>query len=90
NINDIFRKNGIISGKDAQKISHFLKNVNNVIDIIDPNVEELPSDIILLIKEREKAREEKNFKKADEIRNNLASAKIFLEDTPYGTRWIRK
>ncbi|MBP1700558.1 MAG: hypothetical protein H6Q41_5746, partial [Deltaproteobacteria bacterium] len=30
---------------------------------------------------------EKNFKKADEIRGNLLSKGIVLEDTPSGTLW---
>ncbi len=39
------------------------------------------------IKLREKAREEKNFKLADEIRNELAEQGIILEDTKAGVRW---
>ena len=40
-----------------------------------------------LIKEREKARKEKNYKRADEIREYLKNKGIILEDTPYGTIW---
>jgi len=40
-----------------------------------------------LIREREEARKKKDFKRADEIRNQLKEMGIELEDTPYGTRW---
>ncbi len=89
NINDILEKN-VLSGRDAEKIVQFLKKINEVIEIIEPDVEQLPEHIISLIRERERARKEKDFKRADEIRNNLAAQGILLEDTQYGTRWIRK
>jgi cysteinyl-tRNA synthetase len=43
--------------------------------------------IIRSIEERNLAREGKNWKRADEIRNNLLSKGIVLEDTPTGTIW---
>lgn len=51
---------------------------------------EIPSEIELLIKEREKARKNKNFEKADEIRNKLINMGIILEDTKEGVKWRRK
>ncbi|OGP59598.1 MAG: cysteine--tRNA ligase [Deltaproteobacteria bacterium RBG_13_52_11b] len=43
--------------------------------------------VLQLIEERNKARKEKNWKKADEIRNDLLSRGIILEDTSSGTHW---
>jgi cysteinyl-tRNA synthetase len=43
--------------------------------------------ILRLIEERNSARKEKNWKKADEVRNDLLSKGIVLEDTPTGTIW---
>ncbi len=43
-----------------------------------------------MIKEREKARQEKNYARADSIRDSLADKGIILEDTPQGTRWKRR
>ena len=40
-----------------------------------------------LIVERAEARKEKNWARADEIRDTLAEMSIVLEDTPEGTRW---
>ncbi len=44
-------------------------------------------EILQLIEGRNQARKEKNYKRADEIRNNLFSKRIILEDTPSGTIW---
>ncbi|MBI2646151.1 MAG: class I tRNA ligase family protein, partial [Deltaproteobacteria bacterium] len=44
-------------------------------------------EIEALISERLKAREDKNWKRADEIRKELQKNKILLEDTPTGTTW---
>jgi cysteinyl-tRNA synthetase len=48
----------------------------------------LPEEEILkFIEERNRARKEKNWKRADEIRNDLLSRGIVLEDAPSGTIW---
>ena len=47
-------------------------------------------EILALIEERNAARKSKNFKRADEIRNDLLSRGIVLEDTPSGTNWKLK
>lgn len=44
-------------------------------------------EILKFIDERNAVRKEKNWKKADEIRNDLLSKGIILEDTPSGTIW---
>jgi cysteinyl-tRNA synthetase len=40
-----------------------------------------------LIADREVARQEKNWQRADQIREQLASMKIVLKDRPDGTDW---
>ncbi len=50
-----------------------------------------PEEIEALIAERQKAREHRNFKRADEIRQELAERGILLEDTrDGGVRWKKK
>jgi cysteinyl-tRNA synthetase len=47
-------------------------------------------EILGSIEERNRARKEKNWKRADEIRDDLLSKGILLEDTPSGTIWKMK
>ena len=46
--------------------------------------------ILKLIEERNAARKEKNWKRADEVRNGLLAKGIVLEDAPSGTNWKLK
>lgn len=52
--------------------------------------ETLDSEIDALIAERQQARKDKNFKRADEIRDRLKAEGIVLEDTPQGVKWKRE
>lgn len=58
---------------------------------ISLSVEEdlLDSDIEALIEEREQARKDRNFQRADDIRDQLKDQNIILEDTAQGVRWKR-
>ncbi len=56
--------------------------VNKVAEILDKEIEKL-------IEERQTARKEKNFKRADEIRDELAAMGIILKDTREGVQWKR-
>ncbi len=49
----------------------------------------LDEEIEKLIEERNEARKSKNFKRADEIRDQLKEAGIILEDTRAGVKWKR-
>ncbi|HTY13157.1 MAG TPA: cysteine--tRNA ligase [Candidatus Omnitrophota bacterium] len=50
----------------------------------------LPDDEVeALVKSRETARKNKDFKESDRIRDELEKNGIILEDTPYGTKWSR-
>lgn len=51
---------------------------------------ELDSEISALVDLREKARAEKNWAKADEIRDTLKDMGIIIEDTPKGVKWKRQ
>ncbi|WP_206537239.1 cysteine--tRNA ligase [Holospora elegans] len=48
---------------------------------------EISKEIEDLIKERTQAREEKNFQRADELRQKLEDFGIIIQDTPQGTLW---
>ena len=51
--------------------------------------EKLDREVEELIEERQKAREKKDFKRADEIRDRLLSMGISLKDTREGVKWSR-
>ncbi len=57
--------------------------------LIEPEEEILEKEIEDLIAERQAARKEKNFKRADEIRGLLAEKGIVLKDTREGVLWKR-
>lgn len=50
----------------------------------------IDDEIEVLIAKRNKARKDKDFKLADEIRDNLKAQGITLEDTPQGVKWHRE
>ncbi len=58
--------------------------------IVTKEAEILDEEIDNLIKERQQARKDKNFARADEIRDLLADKGIILEDTREGVKWHRK
>lgn len=62
-----------------------------VLGLLPMQAEELlDEEIDRLIEERTAARKNKNWSRADEIRDLLAERGIVLEDTPQGIRWKRK
>jgi cysteinyl-tRNA synthetase len=57
--------------------------------IVEKEEELLAEDIEAWIAERQAARKERNFQRADEIRNELLEKGIILEDTREGVKWKR-
>ena len=68
-----------------------IKELTDVLGIFGGAGEEegLGDDIQALIDERQAARKEKNWERADEIRDQLAAMGITLKDTPQGVQVIR-
>ena len=65
-------------------------SLSDVLGLIPEKKEEmLDADIEALIEERQAARKARNFARADEIRNELLSKGIVLEDTREGVKWKR-
>jgi cysteinyl-tRNA synthetase len=82
------------SAKDAEKILDSVKRLDQVFGFIFYGAdEENDADkerIDLLVNERIQAKKDKQFARADEIRELLKNEGIILEDTKDGTRWKRK
>ena len=57
--------------------------------VYNRNTDDLDSEIEALIEKRTAARQAKDFKTADEIRDKLREMGIILEDTPQGVKWTR-
>lgn len=66
---------------------NFIKEVSRISENIETRIEMTKEEIEKLITEREAARKNKDYKKADEIRNYLYSMGIILEDRKEGTLW---
>lgn len=83
------------TGADSTKafLSALLDKIRELCDVcgldVDKKEEMLDEDIEALIEERQAARKAKNFARADEIRDELSSRGILLEDTREGVKWKR-
>lgn len=75
------------SAKQAKRVIVTLMDVLGV--AVEPKEEILDQEIEQLIEERQAARKEKNFQRADEIRDILLEKGIVLKDTREGVKWTR-
>ena len=57
--------------------------------MVEKKEENLDAEIEKLIEERQAARKARDFKRADEIRDELLAQGIILEDTREGVKWKR-
>jgi cysteinyl-tRNA synthetase len=85
-------KSGKMTALSASRARLFLSEFDRIFDILHPSDDEssiceLTEEQKNLISEREQARTDKNWQKADEIRNRLLQDGIVLKDTPDGTHW---
>jgi len=82
--------------RDRTAVLNFLEQADSVLGLMGEHLEAakgepvLEEEIETLIAEREQARANRDFARADEIRDQLASQGIILEDTAEGTIWRRK
>lgn len=89
NIN-ILNKNKICKF-EILNIKNLFEEFVNILGLLYENKKNIKNEDIEiqnLIKLREKARKEKNWKLADEIRDKLKLLNITIEDTPQGTKFV--
>ncbi|MCR5791626.1 MAG: cysteine--tRNA ligase [Lachnospiraceae bacterium] len=76
--------------KALEEAKRIIVTLCDVLGIQAEKAEELlDADIEALIEERQQARKDRNFARADEIRDELLGKGIVLEDTREGVRWKR-
>jgi cysteinyl-tRNA synthetase len=86
---------GELAEEDRLATLKFLDSVDSVLGVLgQANGSEIPPElqarVDALIKERHAARRDRDFGRADRIRDELAELGVVLEDTAQGTRWKLK
>jgi len=82
-----------LSTADAGMVMDSLREIDSVLGFIFYGNDENDADsgrIDALVRERIEAKNNRNFARADEIRDLLRDEGVILEDTKDGTRWKRK
>ena len=88
-LNNLIDVNGL-STEEAKRIETLLTDLDRVLGILGEEEEEnLPQKVQELLKKREEARKNKNWKTSDELRNQLREMGYLIEDTAQGAR-LRK
>ncbi|MBD3309693.1 cysteine--tRNA ligase, partial [Candidatus Woesearchaeota archaeon] len=86
NINKLMLE-GKLSTEDAKNALELLQRFDAVLGVLKHEEQSLDEDIQALVEEREEARKNKDYEKADKIRDELKEKGIILEDTSQGVRW---
>ena len=74
-----------ISSVEADEVLKFLEEVKSVLDFFDMDIDQVPSEVLELVNQREEFRKNKNFSEADRIRNLITSKGYTLIDTKIGS-----
>lgn len=75
---------GELTTLDQTALLEFLEKVDSVFNFLFPEDFEIPEEIKVLMEERKAARENKDWSKSDEIRDNIKEKGFLVEDTPSG------
>ena len=75
---------------EAQGLFTFFDSIFDVLTASQREGGLSDADVDALIAERAQAKKARNFKRSDEVRDQLSAAGIILEDTKEGVRWKRK
>lgn len=75
---------GALSQEDIAEVRVVLKRMDSVLGIMNAEQEAIPQEIQALISLRSQARGEKNWKRSDELRAEIAAKGYSVEDLPTG------
>lgn len=87
-VNNLLDSN-LVSREQAREIHNLMLRFDKALSVIGEvyKEEKLPKDAEELISRREEARKAKDWKTADQIREQLKTMGIVIEDTAQGVRW---
>jgi cysteinyl-tRNA synthetase len=74
-----------LSRKDALAVFDLMMEFDKVLGILDFEEEKIPHDILELVKKREEARKEKNWKLSDELRDEIKKKGWQVDDSGKGS-----
>lgn len=82
---------GGVSREFARKALDAIQELSDVIGILqDEQTNDIDAEVETLVAERQEARKNKDFAKADKIRDELKERGIILKDTPQGVQVIKE
>ena len=73
---------GVASDGDRQYAQLFLKKVDAILAVMDPEDTEIPETVLNLLKERLDARKRKDWAKSDALRTTISTLGFLVEDLP--------
>lgn len=77
--------------EEAKAAIEAFKRFDIVINVLDiPSADQIPAHLQKLLEERKEVRAQKNWKRADEIRDEITAQGYAIEDTPLGARLVKK
>ena len=81
---------GELDQDQVQQILDFMRQVNEILDVVDFEDDQSDAQIEQLIDERNQARQQKDFERADALRGQLESLGVHVTDSTSGTRWKKQ
>jgi len=79
-----------IAATRGEKLELLLSTIENTVEGPDPDIDAIKGQVNLALGVRDSLRKERQYQRADEIRNRLTVLGFTVEDTPQGTEWKRK
>lgn len=87
---NVYSERAEVSQAVLEKLTADFQELVSIFGIVLTQQEELlDEEVEALIEERNQARKDRDFQRADAIRDQLKEQGILLEDTPQGVRWRR-
>lgn len=78
-----------VGRESLEKAKKVYGELAKVLGLLNKEEDQVDEEVLTLIKEREDARKNKDFARADEIRDQLTEMGIAIEDSRDGTKWKR-